>query len=74
MLPQVEPVPPVLLQPLASADELQQDASWVEGMVRCWLNEEWRGGEAQEAIHATLAAAAARAYTKLRQQVGIAQK
>lgn len=38
---QVTPVPPVLLPPLASTDELAAEQSWVSGIVRVWLDEEW---------------------------------
>lgn len=67
-------MPPVLLQPLASAAELAADEAWVVNMVRCWLNEEWMGGPEQEAVHLELAAATGRAYAKLRRQVSSATR
>lgn len=36
VLLQIAPVPPYMMAPLASVDELEQEGKWVSDMVRCW--------------------------------------
>jgi hypothetical protein len=55
---------------LSSRDELAAESSWVAGMIRCWLDEEWPAAELVP-VHADLGAAVGRACSRVRQREGV---
>jgi hypothetical protein len=63
-LDDIEPVPPVILPPLISADELEYESLWISGMIRCWLDDEWTPQD----VHRDLGQATGRLYLDLRQE------
>lgn len=60
----IEPVPAATLPSLNSVDEIEYEAQWIAGMIRCWLDDEWTPLE----IHRELGQVTARIYTELRQE------
>lgn len=57
-------MPPVVLSTHGSMDDLEEEAAWLAGMVRCWLDEEWTPLD----VHADVGRATGEAYAQLRRQ------
>ena len=62
----VQPVPPAVLPPLASAVAVLEEKEWVAGMIRCWLDDEWTPLQ----VHRDLGDAAGAGYAQLRGEAG----
>jgi hypothetical protein len=60
----IEPVPAATLPSLNSMDEVEYEAMWIAGMIRCWLDDEWTPLD----VHRDLGEATARVYMDIRQE------
>jgi len=58
----IEAVPPALLPPIATPDDLKKEAAWVGDFICSWLDDEWTPLD----VHKTLGIEVSRIYCALR--------